>query len=436
MSLVVSKKQASKKKKQSAPKGTVGELVRAPAAIGRIVRSDAGTIMTTGRMGGVTIKRREFVGTTGNGNVLGQFVLDAESSSSPGWDFNPGNGVMFPWLSHIAASYEKYRFEKLKFELVSAQSTNVPGRVYMAVDYDWDDQVPTSLQQMMGNATASEGPMWQGLSIEADCREMNRDMPFRFVNVAGRVDAIEQRTCMAGFLLIGFYTTNSDNRFDLWVDYEVKLEIPTYENRVPTFSSPDFREPTPPYVEPGSPWYSGSGANHYFVQAMWTANQILGRVREVVSGVGDVPLLTQPTADWTTGWLGRGLDVARTGNNQYIEFVGHARETEHGVTPQTWIEDGWPFVNVYAHNALGTYLGQLAPGGVPNTGVHVPEFASATDYADPPTVGGWAMGKTMFKMGDLRKLFPTLRYLVPVLMVAKAFTAVGNGDSGINYAIY
>jgi len=78
----------------------------------------------------MVIERREVIGTVG-GNT---------GFASTQYQIQPGNSVLFPWLSQLANLYEKYKFRKLHFEYVNLGSgyatANVSGRVVLAVDYN------------------------------------------------------------------------------------------------------------------------------------------------------------------------------------------------------------------------------------------------------------------------------------------------------------
>jgi hypothetical protein len=143
---------------------------------------------------------------------------------TPGWDIAPGNSVLFPWLSNIAVNYEQYHFHKLVFSLVSGQAANLSGRVYMAVDYDWDDEIATTYQGMMNNQTSVEGMVWQSLRLNCSPQLLHEDRYFKYTMNPVR-EAPEPRTTFGGFLMIatnvpGTYT------WDLLVEYDVEFRSP------------------------------------------------------------------------------------------------------------------------------------------------------------------------------------------------------------------
>jgi len=134
----------------------------------------------------VVIKRREFVGTATNGTVTG-YALTPVSASTPGYDFNPSEATMFPWLSQLAPCFERFRFDRLSFDFIPSQASSTAGRYYAAVDYDYDDAVAVNKTMLMGNMTAMESAVWQPMSIKCDPRSLNRDLPYRYVSCTTRV---------------------------------------------------------------------------------------------------------------------------------------------------------------------------------------------------------------------------------------------------------
>lgn len=171
----------------------------------------------------VRIAHREAVSSL-RAVTLGDFAMMPQVGQSPGWDIAPGNPVLFPWLSNIALNYEQYHFHRLTFTLISAQGANQAGRVYMAVDYDWDDEVATTFADMMNNRTAVEGPVWSTLSLSCDPQAMHEDKYFKYTMNTVR-EAPEPRTTFCGFLMIA---TNVAINFtwDLIVEYDVEFRTP------------------------------------------------------------------------------------------------------------------------------------------------------------------------------------------------------------------
>lgn len=86
-----------------------------------------------------------------------EYVCDVNSSTgfvSTAYPINPGNPVLFPWLSKVAALYEEFEFLGLIFEYKTMSAAAVGtvssamGNVIMATDYDCMDSNFTNKRQM------------------------------------------------------------------------------------------------------------------------------------------------------------------------------------------------------------------------------------------------------------------------------------------------
>jgi len=66
-------------------------------------------------------------------------------------DMNPGDEKAFPWLSTQAKAWEQYRVKKLNFHFISRTGTLTSGEVVMAPDYDINDQIPGSIEELTQN---------------------------------------------------------------------------------------------------------------------------------------------------------------------------------------------------------------------------------------------------------------------------------------------
>jgi len=429
-------KKASKKKSQkppSVPKPTT-TVVSAVVARSTKERSSPPQWKTTAKNGAVRVGRREFVGTVTNGSST-DFCIDDNSISSPGWDFNPGNATMFPWLSLMAPSFERFRFHNLQIELVSSQSTSTPGRIYAAVDYDYDDAPPTTKSQLMGNMTAQEAPIWSNLRISCEASQLHRDLPYKFVNLGTRSVTVEPRTCYSGFLVIGFDTTTANCKFDIFVTYDVSLEVPVFDYVGPVFSNPDPVAPTTPYVATQNPWYSATATGYKFIQPLWSSNATKGLLREVVGSTGDVPPFAAPVG-WggSPGWLQRGIDIARAGRQHWITFTAFLKES--GLAPATWNANA--YVNAYAYDGDGSMLGPVKANAVSATSGVV---LSDNNGGSVPSLGGTTNQGAFSALGvnldSLRNLWPRIRYLLPFVAT---LDALGLGSVaatvGIDYRLW
>lgn len=186
---------------------------------------------------GIVIKKREFARSVSL-NSSG-FTIVPPSASIPGFDLNPANAILFPWLSTIAGSYEKYSFESLSFEIVSSCPTSYPGRMYAAFDYDYDDNVPVEKAAIMANKTSADFPVWNTGKLVIDPKILNCDIPWRYTSMNSRLNGVEPRTVYGGFLILATdQPVTNQLTFDIWVDYVVRLKIEVGDSLSPFVASP------------------------------------------------------------------------------------------------------------------------------------------------------------------------------------------------------
>jgi hypothetical protein len=148
----------------------------------------------------------------------------------PGYDLNPGNCILFPWLSIVARGYEKFRFHRMRFELVPRNPTTQQGTVYMGFDYDYDDDVATSPSTLMINRGAISGDVWTPKEMLLDIQRLNEDMPWRYVESGGRSQSTG-RMMYGGYLMVATYGLTAAVSFDLFVEYDVELSLPALHSQ-------------------------------------------------------------------------------------------------------------------------------------------------------------------------------------------------------------
>lgn len=170
------------------------------------------------------VRNTEMVGSITNGAST-TFMVVPGVNYVPGYDINPGIQPMFPWLSGIARNFERFHFNALSVRLVPSAPTSTPGRLYAAIEYDWDDEPPTSKQQMMQKKTKAEEVVWKELVLRADVSALHRDMAWKYVSVNTK-EAPEPRTSMCGFFIFAVDTNIINCTWDVLVSYDVSLETP------------------------------------------------------------------------------------------------------------------------------------------------------------------------------------------------------------------
>ena len=121
-------------------------------------------------------KRTLPVGTIGpNGCLVRNYEQIATFPNTGGPAFrvdgaiiNPGLATSFPWLSQLAANYQKFRFRYLRFFYSSAVSTATAGSAFLDMEYDYLDTAPTTLALVASSDTSSIGPVWFGGAVNQE----------------------------------------------------------------------------------------------------------------------------------------------------------------------------------------------------------------------------------------------------------------------------
>lgn len=328
------------------------------------------------------LSNRELVGSISSAGA--GFLALGASANTPGYDFNPGNTVLFPWLSVQALGWEKFRFQKLKFEIVPGNPSTFAGRIYAMIDYDFDDEVPDNFIQLAQTYGLVSSDVWQPFCLEADVKRMNSDMPMRYVNNNTRVEA-EPRTAYAGFLYLATNGCTSTCTFDLYVSYEVMLSTPQ------AVSDPGYNAISATLA----PLDTVPAVTEIYPVGL--SNVPSGGARIVVPGAGQVPILEVVP----TSWAGKGVIDVRDNFGGIIDIAMQVRDnvsTPAATVVGTGIEGG-------LFNANGNWIGWLSN----YLGVGVP--MAADTIAHWLTAGAIIGSSARAHLSTIRSALPTLAYI-------------------------
>ncbi len=329
----------------------------------------------------VELMNREYVTTlTGSSST---FAMLGSSAMFPGYDLNPSNSQLFPWLSQIATGYEKYRFESIGFELIPRNSTASQGTVYMAFDYDWDDTPATTSSELMVNHGSVSANVWAPVVMFIDTNRLNMDVPYRYVADVPR-QTNSQRMVYGGFLMVAIAGAPLTVTFDLFVQYRVKFDLPalhsTTSTATSTLSTPATYPAATPLPLPVLPTVPG--------------------IANVITGLSGVPNMGFPNSP--------AIAVPQSHKGTYALTVLAATAA---TAPDAWATDTKLLANLFDSN--GTYLTQIATNEAENGSQLWQSPNVATDW----TTNG-APGKMVLNLGllALRKAFPTVAYILPLLV--------------------
>lgn len=393
--------QQSKSRRQRAP-------TKVPAAIGYVAKNSPPALSNTRS---VRVVRREMAGTCTN--VAAGYQLLPLSSSVPGWDINPGCATLFPWLSNFAPCFERYRFHRLRITIIPSQATSTPGRVYMAVDLDYDDPPATGKMALMGNKHSVEAPVWQSISVDVPASDLHRDMPFKYVNYKQRSANPEPRTAFCGYLQIATDTTQTNCLFDIWVDYDVEFVDPVSEElMVQDTISSGLSTPLPLISSPYNSYNIGSGQ---IQELVLSSKDSIGPVKVVKFGINGTPAVAIHAYTGNKVAEGYGYDLVNVLNGT-LELVGMIASAF--ATPLDYAEQSAAF-DVEMYSEVGTSLGLMstASAGSINNTMSTGAPGDATNSTLWNTAGSTYKGSAGIHISDLRRAVPTIRYLLPFIRV-------------------
>lgn len=371
----------------------------------------------SGASGNCRIHRREFVGTVTN-NAAGDFAVCPLSSSEPGLDFNPGTANLFPWLSSIADCYERFKFHSLQFDLLPSAPTSTAGRLYVAVDYDYDDPVPTTKQVMMANRTAWETPVWEKLHVACDSKQLHPDMPWKYINTAGRSASAEPRTCFSGYLIVAYDTPAEVGsvKHDIWVEYDVELSVPQIEAALQT-ATDDDKAPTASVADITPVAVSSGVRSRLFATDHPELMNPKCPIR--LTGQGGIPNLLTLTEDPTAPKQCIDLSAASGGR---LEIQSRYSLSGEGLTPSFVATTFTPSMNGRLFDAAGRSLGYLSSFGTITNQLwnQTSGLGSAKVQADNWTSweNQYLESKLSINLEKLKQTIDQVRFVVPFLTLA------------------
>jgi len=184
-------------------------------------------IHNSGNASGTLVRHREYIAD----------VLPTATFTLNSYSINPGNSDLFPWLSAIASSYEKYKFRGLIFEFKAMSASaflgtngNVGlGTVIMATQYnalfpDFPDK-----RTMENYEFACSGKPNETFIHPVECSPSQTVVEHMYVQAAGSATLGDARFYDLGnfqIATIGFDSAATGVIGELWATYEVELYKP------------------------------------------------------------------------------------------------------------------------------------------------------------------------------------------------------------------
>jgi len=281
----------------------------------------------------IRVKHREYV----------QDILGTAAFTLVQLNINPGLAQLFPWLSGIAALFESYKFNNLKFCYESQTNATVSGKAYFSADWDVTDVAPANKQQQMQERSKASDMIFEDFCLNCDKNDLEKFGIQRYVRVGNAPAGTDLKTYD-----VGVFNQSTQNCAvttavgELWVEYDLELITPNPSPNAGALSAA---------ISSG-----GVVSNAAF----------LGTVPVIV---GSLPVSVDPTGEiFTIKAVGQYLvEVAGTGTlSAFTLTAGGAANTNNVVTTLTgMVSSGAAWVQSYRAevNVPGATFTFSAPTG-------------------------------------------------------------------------
>jgi hypothetical protein len=202
-------------------KNSTTKVVSAPAAKAKIDKLSKPKFSMPKQPGDgrVCVRHKEYIAD----------ILGSVNFASVEYNINPGLVATFPWLGTMAVAYETYRFKRLAFTFESSKSTATNGSIMLTVDFDPNDDPPTTKAQALAYNNAIRGPVWETFTYvcsPADLSKLNQ----KFLRYGALVTGQDLLLYDVGNLFVctsGLADTSVIG--ELHVDFEVELFTPQFD---------------------------------------------------------------------------------------------------------------------------------------------------------------------------------------------------------------
>jgi hypothetical protein len=168
------------------------------------------------------VKNREYVGD----------VISSTSFGSTSYNINPGNNVLFPWLSTLAAGYQQYKVNGMIFFFNSTSATAIGstntalGSVIMATNYDVAEPAYSSKQAMLASYFSDSGPPSEDMVHAIECDPSSRPIDTLYVEQGGEASKDPDMFDLGLFQIATSGAQAASNVGELWVSYDITFYKP------------------------------------------------------------------------------------------------------------------------------------------------------------------------------------------------------------------
>jgi hypothetical protein len=142
---------------------------------------------------------------------------------------NPGDGVMCPWLSHIATNFKHYKINKMTISYNSSVSSFTNGAIAVAPTYDPDDLGSSVLTvaEIMTREGAMKGNIWDDFTIPLKPMKSSKLVRSKALTAVSGEHLRQTDHALLNIALYNIQNIEDVNSYgDLLVSYDVTLTTP------------------------------------------------------------------------------------------------------------------------------------------------------------------------------------------------------------------
>jgi hypothetical protein len=175
----------------------------------------------------ITISETEYVQELNSNNSSSAFFMSAVLP------VNPGQVSLFPWLSTIAANYQKYQFTQLEFMYKPEVTQFAPtganiGKVIMSAEYNSSLGSPNNKEDMEDTLPNANDMPYENINLRLDPQECHKNSDAKFIRSAGLPGGSDIKTydCANLYIAAQGQTSATTVLGELHVRYTVILSDP------------------------------------------------------------------------------------------------------------------------------------------------------------------------------------------------------------------
>jgi hypothetical protein len=158
--------------------------------------------------------------------LIGSMTGSAAFAIAQSIPLNPGMATFAPWLATQAQSWERYRFNRLRFCYYTRTGSNVPGSMMLVPDYDAADAAPVSEQVASSYEDVEEDAPWKDICCVCKPSSLHALGPSKFIRSGALAANQDIKTYDAGNLFACTVDGTAVSWGKLWVEYDVTLLTP------------------------------------------------------------------------------------------------------------------------------------------------------------------------------------------------------------------